>query len=46
MFGPGSLHVSNVGFTLGSNRDVSAEDIVRELNRALDQIEAGEYEEV
>jgi len=46
MFGPGSLQVANIGFTLGSNADASAEDIARELNRALDAIEAGNFEEV
>lgn len=44
MFGPGSLHVTNIGFTLGSRTDLTAEDIARALNRALDAVEAGDFE--
>jgi len=46
MFGQNSLQVKNVGFTLGSNPNVTAEDIARELNKALDQLEEGNFEEV
>lgn len=46
MFGKGSLQVKNIGFTLGSNRDASAEDIARELNKLLDHLEEGNFEEV
>lgn len=46
MFGPGSLEVKNIGFTLGARNDITAEDIARELNRALDQLEAGDFEDV
>lgn len=45
-FGPGLLHVTNIGFTVGTRTDLTAEDIARELNKALDEIEAEEFEEV
>jgi len=44
LFGPGSLEVKNIGFTLGSNPNVSAEDIARQINLMLDKVEAGEFE--
>lgn len=44
MFGPGSMGVTNINFTLGSRTDLTAEDIARELNKALDAVEAGDFE--
>lgn len=44
MFGPGSMGVKNISFTLGSRTDLTAEDIARELNKALDAVEAGDFE--
>ncbi|WP_407305621.1 hypothetical protein [Acinetobacter sp.] len=46
LFGPGSLEVSNIGFTFGSRSDLTTEDIARAINNALDAIEAGDFEEV
>jgi hypothetical protein len=46
MYSAGSLEVKNIGFTLGSNRDLTAEDIAREINKLLDAVEAGDFEEV
>jgi len=44
LFGPGSLEVKNIGFTIGSRTDLTAEDIARAINQMLDAVEAGEFE--
>jgi len=46
LFGPGSLEVKNIGFTIGSRADLTAEDIARAINQMLDAVEAGDFEEV
>jgi hypothetical protein len=44
LFGPGGLGVTNIGISRGSNPHVSAEQIAAEINRALTQIESGNFE--
>jgi len=46
MFGPGSLEVKNIGFTIGTRADITAEDIARAINQMLDAVEADDLEEV
>lgn len=46
LYGPGGLGVTNFGFTRGSNPDATPEQIAGEINRALAQLEAGNFEEV
>lgn len=46
LFGTGGLGVSNIGISRGSNPNASAEDVAREINRAIRQVEAGDFEEV
>jgi len=46
MFGPGSLEVKNIGFTIGTRADITAEDIARAINQMLDAVEADDFEEV
>jgi hypothetical protein len=35
-----------LGVTLGTNPNVTAEQVAEEINKALDQIESGKFEEV
>jgi hypothetical protein len=44
LFGPGGLGVTNIGISRGSDPNVTAEEIAGEINRALDQLEAGTAE--
>ena len=44
LFGPDSLMAKNVKIFRGSGNDVTPEQIAREINRSLDQIERGEYD--
>lgn len=46
LYGPGGLGVTNFGFTRGSNPDATPEQIAGEINRAIMQLEAGNFEEV
>ncbi len=46
LFGAGGLGVTNIGISRGSNPNVTAEQIAGEINRAIAQIEAGDFEEV
>jgi type IV pilus biogenesis protein CpaD/CtpE len=46
LFGPGGLGVTNIGISRGSASNVTAEQIAREINRAIAQIESGDFEEV
>jgi hypothetical protein len=44
LFGPGGLGVTNISIFPGTDPNVTAEQIAGELNRALDQLEAGTAE--
>ncbi|MDO8418090.1 MAG: hypothetical protein Q7S87_18050 [Agitococcus sp.] len=44
LFGPHSLRVSNLKFTPGSNREITAEQVAEELTKSLARIEAGDFE--
>lgn len=44
LYGPGGLGVTNIKFSRGSNPNVTAEQIAGQLNRVLDNIEAGDFE--
>ncbi len=46
LYGPGGLGVTNIGIFPGSNPNVTAEQIAGEMNRAISQLEAGDFEEV
>lgn len=46
LFGPGGLGVTNIGFTRGSNPNATSEQIAGEINRAITQLEAGNFDEV
>jgi hypothetical protein len=43
LFGPGGLGVKHIALFPGSSPNVSAEQVAAEINRALDQVEAGEF---
>jgi hypothetical protein len=45
LYDPDALAATNFQIVPGSNRDVTAEQVAKEANRALSQLEAGEYEE-
>ncbi len=40
-YGEGSINVKNFNFSLGSGPNITVEDVAGEINRALDQLEAG-----
>ena len=44
LFGADSLSVSNIKLFPGSDRDVTADQMAEQVNKALVQIEAGDYE--
>lgn len=44
LFGTDGLDVSDIKLFPGSERDVSSEQFVSELNKVLAQLEAGDYE--
>jgi hypothetical protein len=44
LFGPHSLQVTNLKFTPGSNREITAEQLAEELTKSLARIQAGEVE--
>ena len=44
LFDQDGLAASNFGVTLGSSRDVTSEQIAEQVNRAISQIEAGDFE--
>ena len=46
LFGPGSLQVTNIGITRGTNPNTSAESIAAEIARSLDSLERGDFETV
>lgn len=45
LFSEEGLHVSNIKFYPGSNREASVEAMGEQLNKAVAQLEAGSYEE-
>lgn len=46
LFGADGLGVSDIKLFPGTERDVSSEQFVAELNKVLAQLEAGDYEVV
>lgn len=46
MFGPGGLGITNFNIFPGERTDLTAEDIAKELNNMLDQLEAGAFTEL
>lgn len=46
LFGREGLRVSNISIAPGTSRDVTAEAVATEINRALSQVEAGDFETV
>lgn len=46
LFDAESLNVENVKLFPGSSREATPEQMAEEINKALAQIEAGDYEEV
>jgi hypothetical protein len=46
LFSPDGLDVKNIKLFPGSSRDVTAEQIAEQVNKALAQLEAGDYEMV
>lgn len=44
LYGPGGLGATNVKFFPTDNPNVTAEQIAGQLNRVLDNIEAGDFE--
>lgn len=45
LFDSDGLGARNVSVFPGSSRDASAEQVARQINRVISQLEAGEYEE-
>lgn len=43
LFGPNMLGAKNIKFFPGSSRDITAEQLATEVNKAISQIEAGAY---
>lgn len=43
LFDKDALGATNFGFSPGSSRDVTAEQIASEINKALSQIESGDF---
>jgi len=46
LFAEDALGVTNIKLFPGSNRDTSAEQFAEEINKAISQIEAGDFDEV
>lgn len=47
LFGPRSIGATNIKFfPLPPGQNVTAEQMAAQLNKALDQIEAGDFEEI
>lgn len=46
LFDKDSLAVTNVKFFPGTSRDTTSEQLAEQVNKAISQIEAGDYEEV
>lgn len=46
LYAPGGLDVKNFSVSPGTGREVTSEQVAREINRSLSRIEAGEFEEV
>jgi hypothetical protein len=44
LYGETGLQATNFGITLGSSRDVTPAQIASEVNKALRQLENGDYE--
>ena len=44
LYSAGTLEVDNIKLFPGSSRDVTAEQMAEQINKALAQIEAGDYE--
>jgi uncharacterized protein YgbK (DUF1537 family) len=45
LFDTDALNATNFSLVAGSNREVTAEQMAEQANRALSQLEAGEYED-
>ena len=46
LYGEGGLGVKDFKMFPGSDRDATSEDFAEQVNKALAQIEAGDYDEV
>jgi len=46
LFDKDSLAVTNIKFFPGSNRDTVAEQFAEQINKALSQLESGDFEEI
>lgn len=46
LFDKDSLAVTNIKFFPGSSRDTTAEQFAEQINKALSQLESGDFEEV
>lgn len=44
LFDRDALNATNIKLFPGTNRDVSAEQIAHEVNRAISQVEAGDFD--
>jgi hypothetical protein len=44
LFGANGIGAKNIKFFPGTSRDITAEQLATELNKALSQIEAGAYD--
>lgn len=44
LFGPNGMDVANIAVTPGSDRDVTADHLAGEINRALARIETGDFD--
>lgn len=46
LYGEGGLGVTSFNIFPGTNPNVTAEEVAREVNHSLDQLEAGNFEEI
>ena len=44
LFGKGSLETANIKLYPGTNRDATPEQMAKQINKAISQLEAGDYE--
>lgn len=44
LYGTGGLQARNIGIFPGTNPHATPEDVAREINKALAQLEVGDYE--